>query len=57
MEALTLPVMDHEDVGFAQMGMDLSGSIPLDAATVLTSLVIGTGREHRGSFLPARQGA
>ena len=44
-------------VGFAQMGMGLSGSIPLDAAPVITSLVIGTVVSIAAAVLPARHAA
>ena len=44
-------------VGFAQMGMDLSGSIPLDAATVITSLIVGTLVSIAAAVLPARHAA
>ena len=44
-------------IGFAQMGMGLSGSIPLDAATVITSLIIGTVVSIAAAVLPARHAA
>ena len=44
-------------VGFAQMGMDLSGSIPMDVAMVITSLVIGTVVSIAAAVLPARHAA
>jgi putative ABC transport system permease protein len=44
-------------VGFARMGMGLSGSIPLDATTVITSLVVGTIVSIAAAVLPARHAA
>ncbi|MGO4784905.1 ABC transporter permease [Cryobacterium sp. W22_MBD10_FK3] len=41
----------------AQIGMNLSGSIPLDAATVLTSLLVGTLVSIAAAALPARRAA
>jgi len=43
--------------GFAQMGMDLSGSIPMDVAMVITSLVIGTVVSIAAAVLPGRHAA
>ncbi|WP_407341649.1 ABC transporter permease [Pengzhenrongella phosphoraccumulans] len=44
-------------VGFEKMGMDLSGSIPLDASTVVISLLIGTIVSVVAAALPARRAA
>jgi len=44
-------------VVFEQMGMDLSGSIPLDTTTVVTSLVLGTVVSLVAAALPARRAA
>lgn len=44
-------------VGFARMGMGLSGSIPLDATTVITSLIVGTIVSIAAAVLPARHAA
>jgi putative ABC transport system permease protein len=41
----------------AQIGMDLSGSIPLDAGTVVTSLLVGTLVSIAAAALPARRAA
>ena len=42
---------------FARIGLDLSGSIPLDATTVITSLVVGTLVSIAAAVLPARHAA
>jgi len=42
---------------FARIGLDLSGSIPLDATTVITSLIIGTVVSIAAAVLPARHAA
>ncbi|RYV52949.1 ABC transporter permease [Pengzhenrongella frigida] len=44
-------------IAFEQMGMDLSGSIPLSAGTVVISLVIGTVVSIVAAALPARRAA
>ncbi len=44
-------------VGFETVGMDLSGSIPLDASTVVISLLIGTVVSVVAAALPARRAA
>ncbi len=44
-------------VGFERVGMDLSGTIPLDASTVVTSLFIGTVVSVVAAALPARRAA
>ncbi|WP_370247780.1 ABC transporter permease [Cryobacterium sp. TMT2-4] len=44
-------------IGFDQVGMDLSGSIPLDAPTVIVSLLIGTVVAVVAAALPARRAA
>ena len=44
-------------VGFAQVGMDLSGSIPLDAPTVIISLLMGTVVAIVAAAFPARRAA
>jgi len=44
-------------VGFEKMGMDLSGSIPIDAATIVTCLVIGTVVSVAAAAVPARRAA
>ena len=44
-------------IGFEQVGMDLSGSIPLNASTVVISLVIGTVVSVAAAALPARRAA
>jgi putative ABC transport system permease protein len=44
-------------LGVAQIGMNLSGSIPLDAGTVLTSLLVGTLVSVAAAALPARRAA
>ena len=44
-------------IAFAGMGLDLSGSIPLDAITVITSLIIGTLVSVAAAVLPARRAA
>lgn len=44
-------------VGFAQVGMDLSGSIPLDAPTVIISLLMGTVVAVLAAAFPARRAA
>jgi putative ABC transport system permease protein len=44
-------------IGFARMGMGLSGSIPLDATTVVTSLIVGTIVSIAAAVLPARHAA
>ncbi|MGV8966440.1 MAG: ABC transporter permease [Cellulomonas sp.] len=44
-------------IGFEQVGMDLSGSIPLDTSTVVISLVIGTVVSVAAAALPARRAA
>jgi putative ABC transport system permease protein len=44
-------------VVFEQMGMDLSGRIPLDAFTVVVSVVIGTVVSVLAAALPARRAA
>ncbi len=44
-------------IGFEKVGMDLSGSIPLDATTVVLSLVIGTIVAVGAAALPARRAA
>jgi len=44
-------------VGFAQVGMDLSGSIPLDAPTVIISLLMGTVVAVMAAAFPARRAA
>ena len=41
----------------AQIGMDLSGSIPLEVGTVLTSLVVGTLVSVLAAAVPARRAA
>ena len=41
----------------AQIGMNLSGSIPLDTGTVVTSLVVGTLVSIAAAALPARRAA
>lgn len=41
----------------AQFGMELSGSIPLDAATVVISLLVGTLVSIAAAALPARRAA
>ena len=42
---------------FERMGMDLSGSIPLDASTVVISLLVGTVVSIAAAALPARRAA
>ncbi len=42
---------------FARIGLDLSGSIPLDATTIITSLVVGTVVSIAAAVLPARHAA
>ena len=44
-------------IGFEKVGMDLSGSIPLDASTVVISLLIGTVVSVVAAALPARRAA
>ena len=44
-------------VGFEKVGMDLSGSIPLDGSTVVISLLIGTIVSVVAAALPARRAA
>ena len=44
-------------IGFEKMGMDLSGSIPLDTSTAVISLVIGTVVSIVAAALPARRAA
>ncbi|WP_347232664.1 FtsX-like permease family protein [Cryobacterium sp. TmT2-59] len=44
-------------IGFDQVGMDLSGSIPLDAPTVIVSLLVGTVVAVVAAALPARRAA
>lgn len=44
-------------VGFAQVGMDLSGSTPLDAQTVVISLLLGTVVAVGAAAFPARRAA
>ncbi|WP_407342142.1 ABC transporter permease [Pengzhenrongella phosphoraccumulans] len=44
-------------VAFDKMGMDLSGSIPLDTSTVVISLLIGTIVSVIAAALPARRAA
>ena len=44
-------------VGFEKMGMDLSGSIPLSATTVITSLLLGTIVSMVAAWMPARRAA
>ena len=44
-------------IGFEQVGMDLSGSIPLDPTTVVISLLIGTLVSIAAAALPARRAA
>ncbi len=44
-------------VAFERMGMDLSGAIPLDASTVMISLLIGTVVAVVAAALPARRAA
>ena len=44
-------------VGFERMGMDLSGSIPLDGFTVLISLLLGTVVAVAAAAVPARRAA
>ena len=44
-------------IGFERVGMDLSGSIPLDATTVGISLAIGTLVSVVAAALPARRAA
>lgn len=44
-------------VGFEKVGMSLSGSVPIDAATVVTCLVIGTVVSVVAAALPARRAA
>ena len=44
-------------IGFEQVGMDLSGSIPLDATTVVVSLLVGTVVSVVAAALPARRAA
>ena len=43
--------------GLGQLGMDLSGAIPLDASTVVTSLLIGTLVSIVAAAVPARRAA
>ena len=42
---------------FARIGLDLSGSIPLDATTIITSLLVGTIVSIAAAVLPARHAA
>ncbi|MEO6142490.1 MAG: FtsX-like permease family protein [Dermatophilaceae bacterium] len=44
-------------VGFEKVGMDLSGSIPLDVSTVIISLLVGTVVSVAAAALPARHAA
>ncbi|MBC7551709.1 MAG: ABC transporter permease, partial [Cellulomonas sp.] len=44
-------------IAFEQVGMDLSGSIPLDTSTVVISLLIGTLVSIAAAALPARRAA
>jgi len=44
-------------IGFEKVGMDLSGSIPLDTTTVVLSLFIGTVVSISAAALPARRAA
>ena len=44
-------------IAFEMVGMDLSGSIPLDASTVVISLLIGTVVSVAAAALPARRAA
>jgi putative ABC transport system permease protein len=44
-------------IGFEKMGMELSGSIPLDRTTVITSLLLGTLVSIVAASLPARRAA
>ena len=44
-------------IGLEKVGMDLSGSIPLDATTVVLSLVVGTIVAVGAAALPARRAA
>ncbi|RYV49562.1 ABC transporter permease [Pengzhenrongella frigida] len=44
-------------IGFEMVGMDLSGSIPLDTSTVVISLLIGTVVSVIAAALPARRAA
>ncbi len=44
-------------IGFEQVGMDLSGSIPLDTSTVVISLIVGTVVSVVAAALPARRAA
>jgi putative ABC transport system permease protein len=44
-------------VGFESMGMSLSGDIPVDAATIVISLVVGTVVSVLAAAVPARRAA
>ncbi|MGV8978200.1 MAG: ABC transporter permease [Cellulomonas sp.] len=44
-------------VGFERMGMDLAGDIPLDATTVVISLLVGTVVSILAAAVPARRAA
>jgi putative ABC transport system permease protein len=44
-------------IAFLRFGLDLSGSIPLDASTIITSLAVGTLVSAAAAVLPARHAA
>jgi putative ABC transport system permease protein len=44
-------------IAFQRFGLDLSGSIPLDASTVITSLAVGTLVSAAAAVLPGRRAA
>ena len=44
-------------IAFLRFGLDLSGSIPLDASTIITSLAVGTLVSAAAAVLPGRRAA